>query len=195
VNDDASLLFACSVSGVTPSMELTWFQAQTACEASGKHLCTNAEWQAAVAGTVDPGSSTADVGACRTGPDLAGPRSTGRAGATPGGAGSCISLWGAEDMIGNVDEWTSDWWQAGLDWVAGDGSNTAPWPSDYGDGGDHTWNVNGRSYSGDRYTNGLPAAALRGGSWAHGTSAGAFHVNVGYGLTTDHFGFRCCLGT
>ena len=35
-------LYACSVTGVTPSRYLTWFQAQAACTASGKHLITNA---------------------------------------------------------------------------------------------------------------------------------------------------------
>ena len=198
VNGEASLLYACSVSGVTPSRWLTWFQAQTACEASGKHLCSNAEWQAAVAGTVDPGSSTADVGSCRTGPGPTGPRPTGRGGATPGGVGSCISVWGAEDMIGNLWEWTADWWQAGRGWDAGfsDGASTAPWPSGYGDGGDRTWNLDGRSHRGDVWTNGLPAAAVRGGGWANGSGAGAFAVTLDYGpsLGIIDIGFRCCLG-
>jgi hypothetical protein len=199
VNDDADLLYACAVSGVTPSRWLTWFQAQTACEASGKHLCSNAEWQAAVAGTVDPGSSTADVGSCRTGPGPTGPRPTGRAGATPGGAGSCISLWGAEDMIGNLWEWTADWWQAGRGWDTGfsDGADTAPWPGGYGDGGDRTWNLDGRAHRGDVWTNGLPAAALRGGVWSDGPNAGAFAVHLYYGPSSGDagLGFRCCLGT
>jgi hypothetical protein len=198
VNDDADLLYACAVSGVTPSRWLTWFQAQTACEASGKHLCSNAEWQAAVAGTVDPGSSTADVGACRTGPGPTGPRPTGRAGATPGGAGSCISLWGAEDMIGNLWEWTADWGQAGRGWDAGfsDGASTAPWPSGYGDGGDRTWNLDGRSSRDAVYANGLPAAAFRGGGCDDGSRAGAFAVYLGDGPSSWHngIGFRCCLG-
>jgi hypothetical protein len=59
--------YACSVRDVIPSRYLTWFQAQSACAASGKRLITNAEWQAAVAGTVDPGESTAE-GPCLTGP-------------------------------------------------------------------------------------------------------------------------------
>jgi hypothetical protein len=77
-------LYACSVALSPPSRWLTWFQAQSACAASGKRLLTNAEWQAAVAGTPDSGR-------CRV---SGGPRNTGE--------GSCVSLWGAEDMIGNL---------------------------------------------------------------------------------------------
>ena len=47
-------LYACSVRDEIPSRWLTWFHAQSACAASGKRLLTNAEWQAAVAGTHDP---------------------------------------------------------------------------------------------------------------------------------------------
>jgi hypothetical protein len=195
VTGEASLRYACSVPGVTPSRWLTWFQAQAACEASGKHLCSNAEWQAAVAGTVDPGSSTADVGACRTGPGPAGPRPTGRAGDTPSGVGSCISLWGAEDMIGNLWEWTSDWWQAGHDWMGGsDGLYTDSWPDGYSsDNEDRTWNLDGRAWSHGDYRNGLPAAGLRGGSWYDGTRAGAFAVDLSYAPSASYngFGFRC----
>jgi len=81
-------LYACSVTGVTPSRYLTWFQAQSACAASGKRLLTNGEWQAAVAGTEDPGGCVVSAG---------GPRAT--------GAGTCLSHWGVEDLIGNLWEW------------------------------------------------------------------------------------------
>jgi len=39
----ATPLYACSIPGVAPSRGLTWFQAQQACAASAKHLCTNEE--------------------------------------------------------------------------------------------------------------------------------------------------------
>ena len=48
-------IYAVSLPGVTPSAFITWFQAQQACTNAGKRLPTNAEWQAAVAGTPDPG--------------------------------------------------------------------------------------------------------------------------------------------
>lgn len=48
-------IYAVSLPGVMPSAAITWFQAQQACTNSGKRLPSNAEWQAAVAGTPDPG--------------------------------------------------------------------------------------------------------------------------------------------
>jgi len=56
-NNWATLLYACSIAAsptptfVFPSTGLTYYQAQQACTNSGKHLCTNAEWQAAASGT------------------------------------------------------------------------------------------------------------------------------------------------
>ena len=46
---------SATATGVPPSGEVTWFQAQAACKNSRKRLPSNAEWQAAVAGTPDPG--------------------------------------------------------------------------------------------------------------------------------------------
>ena len=37
-------IFAVSLPGVQPSANITWFQAQAACESSGKRLPSNAEW-------------------------------------------------------------------------------------------------------------------------------------------------------
>ena len=51
----ANDIYAVSLPGVTPSAYITWFQAQAACENARKRLPSNAEWQAAVAGTPDPG--------------------------------------------------------------------------------------------------------------------------------------------
>src|SRR5262245_53742281 len=51
----ANDIYAVSLPGVMPSANLTWFQAQAACTNAGKRLPSNAEWQAAVAGTPDPG--------------------------------------------------------------------------------------------------------------------------------------------
>jgi formylglycine-generating enzyme required for sulfatase activity len=194
VRAPANRLYACSRNGVTPSRYLTWFQAQAACAASGKSLITNAEWQMAVAGTNDPGASSVDAGLCLT--SGAGARLTGRAGRNPGGGDSCISLWGTEDMIGNLWEWTSDWWQAGRGWDAGfsDGASADVWPDGYSsDNADTTWNLNGRAAGPAGYANGLPAAALRGGSWTNGTQAGAFALNVGNAPSNSNnsIGFRC----
>jgi hypothetical protein len=49
----ANDIYAVSLPAVMPSANLTWFQAQAACTNAGKRLPSNAEWQAAVAGTPD----------------------------------------------------------------------------------------------------------------------------------------------
>jgi formylglycine-generating enzyme required for sulfatase activity len=187
-------VYACSVAGHVPSRMMTWFQAQQACAASGKRLCTNGEWQAAVAGTYDPGSyNGAAGGACHTGGTA--PRASGRAGTLPGASTSCISQWGAEDMIGNLWEWVEDWGQVGRGWMSADGAAATPWPSGYGDGEDQTWNLNGTAW-GTAWTQGLPGAAFRGGTWNNETSAGAFAVALFTGPSSwsSTIGFRCCLG-
>jgi formylglycine-generating enzyme required for sulfatase activity len=193
-------VYACSVAadppsdGWVPSRMMTWFQAEQACLLAGKRLCTNAEWQAAVAGTNDPGSYDGTLGgSCHT--NGAGPRKTGMAGTVPGASASCISRWGAEDMIGNLWESVADWGQTGRGWATTDEAAATPWPTGYGE--DRTWNLNGRAYSEPAgWTDGLPAAGHRGGSWGHGTSAGAFTMYLASGPTVwaPTVGVRCCAG-
>ena len=142
-------LYACSLPGVRPSANLTWFQAQQACAASGKHLCTNEEWQTAVAGTYDPGAWPGSAAACDSVSAASGRcltcaldlRNTGRAGAVAGGTNDCISMHGADDMIGNLWEWVAWWGEAGRTWQTSDGQSAGPWPAAYN--GDYTWNLNG----------------------------------------------------
>jgi hypothetical protein len=93
-------LFAVSLPGVTPSAYNTWFQAQQACKNSRKRLPSNAEWQAAVVGSPDPGPDNGTTD-CNTNvstiPSLTGARS------------SCVSARGAHDMVGNLFEWVAEW--------------------------------------------------------------------------------------
>jgi formylglycine-generating enzyme required for sulfatase activity len=186
-------VYACSLTGVTPSRYMTWFQAQQACELAGKSLCTNEEWQAAAAGTHDPG--TAESGTqCRIAVTNTAPRATGLAGTTPGGSATCVSTWGMEDAIGNLWEWVSWWGQAGpvnATFSAGQEAS-AVWGASYGS--DSTWNVNGTAHNGTAYTAGLPAAAIRGGDWAFGSRAGAFAMDLGDGPSYwgSDLGLRCC---
>jgi hypothetical protein len=93
-------LYAVSIPGIHPTACVSWFQAQQACGNARKRLPTNAEWQLAASGSPE---QTSDNGTtdCDTGP-LADVVNT-------GSRSSCVSSWGAFDMVGNVDEWVADW--------------------------------------------------------------------------------------
>jgi formylglycine-generating enzyme required for sulfatase activity len=93
-------VYAVSLPDVTPSAFITWFQAQQACTNSAKRLPSNAEWQAAVAGTPDPGPDNGTTD-CNT-------ASTFEVSAT-GSRSACVSARGAFDMVGNLWEWVADW--------------------------------------------------------------------------------------
>jgi len=196
-------LYSCSKTGVGPSRWLTWFQAQQALAASGKYLCTNGEWQAAAAGTPDPGSSGGGSGACVTNGSY---RNT-------GSGYACASRWGAQDMIGNLWEWTDLWGQSGKNsdtsfidgkyyGTVGSGNGWDGFSPETSGDGDGTWNLNGRVYRCERsggncyWKDGLPFAALRGGDWGRRGqgAAGIFAIDLG-GAPSDRdlaFGFRGC---
>jgi hypothetical protein len=103
---------ACSRDGALPWTNVTWDDAEAACLAVGKRLCTAAEWVAAcqgATGTVYPYGDLYE-GAWCNGEDHDG---------VPGGAdddvllptgdlGMCLSADGAYDLSGNVREWTDD---------------------------------------------------------------------------------------
>ena len=88
---------ACSRAGVLPWANLTLNEAQTACEARGKRLCTDGEWQAAC-GAAYPYGNSYDAQACVTESAMA---------ATTGSFASCESQSGIFDLSGNLAEWTS----------------------------------------------------------------------------------------
>jgi len=191
----------CSRAGVTPSRQLSWFQAAQACALAGKHLCSNQEWQIAAAGTNDPGAFDGLTGsACNTSGAMT--RRTGAGGGDPGGTASCVSMWGSEDAIGNAEEWVT-WWQG----EAGKSGSSTFWPATpyhddaYIHGGVEPspgYLTSGstlvRSGPGATDRLRLPAAAIRGGYAGAGTQAGAFRTVLDNAPTvTDvNIGFRCC---
>lgn len=168
----ANDIFAVSLPQVKPSAHASWFQAQAACRNSAKRLPSNAEWQAAVMGTPDPGPDNGTTD-CNT---------TLQALTTPTGARSaCVSVDGAFDMVGNLNEWTADW---------------AP-QSNVGCAG--TWGV-AASPTGDSQcyvgaaTQGEPGGMLRGGDtqFDFGDNAGALSVRPrSLSIGEINLGFRC----
>ena len=102
------VIVAQSVKDADPAVNFNWFQANLACANAGKRLLTNAEWQAAASGTFDPGNDN-DGNAnsmCNTSLSI---RKTGLAGSLADQENSCVSDWGVEDMVGNVNEFVADW--------------------------------------------------------------------------------------
>jgi formylglycine-generating enzyme required for sulfatase activity len=169
----ANDFFAVSLPGVTPATLITWFQAQQACANARKRLPTNAEWQAAVVGTPDPGpdDQTTD---CNT---------TFQSGEDPTPAGSrtsCVSARGAFDMVGNLQEWVADWLPRST-------SLSGSWGATISPTGDH-------QFLGGAATEGEPGALLRGGSFLSQAGAGPLAIN-GYNVTPSvqgfGIGFRC----
>jgi hypothetical protein len=163
----ANDIFAVSLSQVTPSRFITWFQAQQACTSARKRLPTNAEWQAAVAGTPDPGPDNGTTD-CNT-------ASTFQVAAT-GSRASCVSAEGAFDMVGNLFEWVADW---------------VPRSTACG-----SWSIsatNDLQCLAGAAVAGEPGALLRGGSSISGELAGPLAVlgTLSPARSDDNVGFRC----
>jgi formylglycine-generating enzyme required for sulfatase activity len=179
-------MYALSVTGKTPSRYLTWFQANEACHLGGKVLAGRTEWLTAASGTIDPGAN-ANAPACNT--QSAGLRPTGM------GAGACVSRWGAEDLIGNIWEWTDEWNGAPGTGSAFANDGATNWPSDYN--ADATWDLNtfvNRDEVGTQVA-ALPAAAVRGGAFSNGASAGVFAESLDFAPSywSPNVGFRCAI--
>jgi formylglycine-generating enzyme required for sulfatase activity len=166
-------VYAVSIPGVLPSTCINQLQAAQACAISGKHLIRNDEWQRAAAGTPDPGNLDNGTTTCVTHTLV--PVNT-------GSRSSCVSAWGAYDMVGNVWERVADWTEiatASTDWKTSAGIT---------DGDASFFGGAPRSPSED-----LPGAPLRGGSFNDGTFAGVLAVGAGTSPSDPglFYGFRC----
>lgn len=181
----SQFLFALSRASVAPSTNVTWFQAHVACRAGGKRLPTNEEWQYAMMGTEDPGASTGAGGQCVT--TAPGARETGR------GLG-CVSRWGAQDGIGNVQEYVADWYAAPLLSDLGPPEQPAPrWGTAYGSDFAH-W-IASVSVLPSTERSRLPSAMARGGWYNDGSGAGVFSVSLAASpaFSVHVLGFRCVI--
>ena len=199
--------FACSIGGEMPSGYMTWFQAQQACALSGKSLCSNAQWQAAAAGT--------DVSACNTGgaggeDGCDGVNDPWITGNDECGLEGCISTWGAMDMVGNLWEWVADWlghpgynamWDLMSDEYGNDGYRAGgPSPADMPEWGtDGSWRPMSPGFDGhgDEPSEHFgPSALARGGAWSQISSAGVFALSMTWGpsyASGATHGARCCI--
>jgi formylglycine-generating enzyme required for sulfatase activity len=165
-------------------VNVTWFQANEACIAAGKRLAHRAEWLAGASGTPDTSVCNVASGGARA----AAPINT------------CVSAAGAHDMIGNVWEWTDEWY-AGLGNASSNTPNGTPatdgWPTD-GDlyRGDGTRNIASSAFPGGGGPRiGIPSAAFRGGAWGDGARAGVFALGLDLAPSAWNasVGFRCVL--
>jgi formylglycine-generating enzyme required for sulfatase activity len=182
-NGCKGVIFAKSVKEAAPAVEFNWFQANLACMNSGKRLLTNAEWQAAATGTVDPGDINSGNNMCNTGSTSF--RLTGHAGSLADQENSCVSDWGIEDMIGNVNEFVSDWMPGNTPI----GSNQLHGAT-HGNDRAKVVSIGGNEEDGSRF----PAVVIRGGSTgASGQGIFSFDAFRQPTITLPDLGFRCAL--
>lgn len=99
-----------------PVVEVTWYGAKAYCEALGRRLPTEAEWELAakgINGTVYPWGDQWDPARARTSRSLAEGETAGSVAVDSYPLGASAYS-GALNMAGNVAEWVSDWYDDGF---------------------------------------------------------------------------------
>jgi iron(II)-dependent oxidoreductase len=160
-----------SVIQSNPVVEVTWFGAKAYCEALGRRLPTEAEWERAARGDdgrIYPWVGTWDASKAwtsRSAPDDGDEKGPQPVDSFPSGA----SPYGIVNMAGNVAEWVSDWYDAKY-YSAQDAAGPDPQGPPLGD-----------------------EKVVRGGSWAIlPFFARTMHrQSQRPGLPTAEIGFRC----
>ncbi len=111
--------------GAAPKVNVSWAEAKRLCEAKGRRLCSEEEWEKACKGPGHlryPYGDTFDASTCNTEDELGEDRTL----ATSGRFGKCRSGYGIADLSGNVAEWTSSTYAANADRTQKGGSFSTP---------------------------------------------------------------------
>ncbi|MBX5482032.1 MAG: SUMF1/EgtB/PvdO family nonheme iron enzyme [Myxococcaceae bacterium] len=111
--------------GAMPKVGVSWTEAKRSCEAKGKRLCTEEEWEKACKGPGNaryPYGNTYDPNACNTEDELGEDRPL----AASGRFSKCRSGYGVADLSGNAAEWTASAYAGNADKAQKGGSFTKP---------------------------------------------------------------------
>lgn len=95
-----------------PVYAVTWYGARAYCEALGRRLPTEAEWERAARGELAaryPWGNEWSANNAKTRVPVDGPQGPVAVGSYPSGRNS----YGMLDMAGNVEEWVNDWYDSG----------------------------------------------------------------------------------
>ena len=99
---------ACSRAGVLPWEDVSWNDAEAACEASGGRLCNANEWEDACDGVLGDGGSYYPYGDLFDGGICNGSNTLNYEAVPTGSMTECVSSFGVFDLSGNLWEWTSE---------------------------------------------------------------------------------------
>ena len=108
-----------NLQGELPRVDVTWSEAQSLCQATGKRLCSEYEWELACRGPEGQlygYGSEFESGRCHTPNKVDDEWKRGPDKVPSGFFPDCQSSLGVNDMIGNVWEWTDGLYSAAENW-------------------------------------------------------------------------------